>query len=75
MFKKTQKGQDGYKYIGGVKYKIKKETANAFYLVGNRKSKARGRKKQSKGARCVNMLLKASFDTDDYIVGDIVSDA
>ena len=74
MFVKTMKGQDGYKYVGGVKYKIKKETVNAFYLVGSRRTKLRGRKKRAKDARCVNIVLKSSLDVGDFIVGDIISD-
>ena len=74
MFVKTLKGQDGYKYVGGVKYKIKKETANAYYLAGSRRTKVRGRKKRANGARCVNMMLKSNLDVGGFIVGDIISD-
>ena len=34
MFLKKQKGNDGYIYIKNVKYRIQKETVDAFILAG-----------------------------------------
>ena len=34
VFQQTQKGRDGFTYIGGVKYKIKKEMSLYYCLKG-----------------------------------------
>lgn len=36
MFKKNQIGDDGYLYIRGVKYKIKKDDIDSFYVTGTK---------------------------------------
>jgi len=37
VFNERQQGSDGYEYIQNVKYRIRRETTNAFYLPGRRK--------------------------------------
>ena len=61
MFLSTTKGNDGYSYIGNVKYKVQKETANAFYLAGMVKKK-------------LNRFVKASLAEGSYVVAKIIID-
>ena len=58
MFSEKQKGKDGCKYIQNVKYRIRKETSNAFYLAGRKKG-------------TVNMILKSHLN-DKFVIGNII---
>jgi len=60
MFRKKQKGKDGHSYIQNVKYLIREETTNAFYLAGRRKG-------------FHNRLIKSRIK-DKYVIGNIIKD-
>ena len=52
-------GKDGYKYIPNVKYRLLKETSNAFYLIGR------------KGF--MNKFIKSRL-VSRFIIGEIIRD-
>ena len=60
MFFEKQRGKDGCNYIQNVKYRIKKETTNAFYLSG-------------KTIGTENMLLKSRLKSK-FTIGNIIKD-
>ena len=65
MFSTNQKGKDGYKYVRRVKYKLIKETADAFYIAGNKNTKCES------GNRNMNIFSKMRLK-GKFTVGDIV---
>ena len=58
MFNEKQKGRDGCPYIRNVKYRIRKETSNAFYLGG-------------RTIDFTNIFLKSRLK-NKFIVGNII---
>ena len=57
MFFQFMKGSDGSKYIQNVKYKLQKETPDAFFLAGKKKN-------------WLNKFTKASL-RNKFAVGEI----
>ena len=60
MFLKKQRGKDGSVYIKNVKYRIQKETADAFFIAG-------------KGCGSLNSIPKSRLK-NEFILGNIFRD-